>query len=112
MTRVELAKDEHGVVVAFLVEGHAKFDNPGEDIVCAAISAITQTALRGLLEYLETKPAYRHVEEEALIACSLVPGTSESDREIARIILGTMELGLREIEFLYDEYLTIEIRRC
>ena len=36
----------------FTVEGHADFKPKGEDIVCAAVSVLTQTALLGLGKYI------------------------------------------------------------
>jgi hypothetical protein len=38
----------------YRVEGHADYDVQGKDIVCSAISAMSQQTLTGLLEYSKT----------------------------------------------------------
>jgi uncharacterized protein YsxB (DUF464 family) len=68
----------------------------GRDIVCAAVSAITQTALSGLLHYGKDSVKYRLDDGGLTIEISEVsdPGTQET----FDVILTTMILGLRGIE--------------
>mgnify|MGYP000884862524 FL=1 len=110
MVRVELCKDVQDRVNSFRVEGHSGYADHGQDIICAGISAITQTALMGLLHYLEKKPVYE--KEGGLLICRLEQDLSDDDRLKAQAILGTMEMGLREIEFQYQDFIQISIRRC
>ena len=44
---------EQGIPVGFELTGHADQGAYGEDIVCAGISAITQTALLGITDVLK-----------------------------------------------------------
>jgi len=96
-------------IVAFTVEGHAGYAQSGSDIYCAAVSAITQTALLGLLNLMEIKPRYSM--GKGLLLCELPNQLSSSDRERARIILTTMEMGLKTMQETSGEYLKITIRR-
>ncbi|MGE5405114.1 MAG: ribosomal-processing cysteine protease Prp [Candidatus Saccharibacteria bacterium] len=110
MVRVEILKDQDDNILAFRVEGHADYEDEGQDIVCAGISAITQTALVGLLNYMENKPVYKR--KNGILACSMKPKTGPEDMAKAQIILGTMEMGLRDIEHHYKEFIDLDIRRC
>lgn len=110
MVKVELVKDRKDVVKSFRVEGHTGYADHGQDIICAGISAITQTALVGLLNYLEKKPVYER--EGGLLTCTLGSDLSDDDALKAQVILGTMEMGLREIEFQYQDFIEMRIRRC
>lgn len=47
MTKIDIAKD--GDEFSILIQGHAGYANPGNDIVCAAISILPQT----LIKYME-----------------------------------------------------------
>ena len=49
MTNVNIEKEKDIIVVAVL--GHADYDTSGKDIVCAALSAITQSLLQALRYY-------------------------------------------------------------
>ncbi len=105
-----MCKDRNNVVKSFRVEGHTGYADHGQDIICAGISAITQTALLGLLQYLEKKPVYER--EGGLLTCTLEPELSDDDALKAQTILGTMEIGLKEIESQYQDFIRIRIRRC
>ncbi|NLT20289.1 MAG: ribosomal-processing cysteine protease Prp [Syntrophomonadaceae bacterium] len=94
----------------FAVKGHAGFAEAGEDIYCAGVSAITQTALLGLLEHLSDKPDYKL--ENGFLTVTLPADLSPNDQEKAQIILSTMEKGLLSIEQGYADYLKVDIRRC
>ena len=83
MVRVELFKDQKNMVRSFRVEGHTGYADHGEDIICAGISAITQTALVGLLNYLEKKPYYKR--EAGLLACTLGSDLDADDMRKRRL---------------------------
>ncbi|MDR0629905.1 MAG: ribosomal-processing cysteine protease Prp [Treponema sp.] len=48
MIGIDLALDEAGLLVACGVQGHAQAGPKGNDVVCAAVSVLTKTALRVL----------------------------------------------------------------
>jgi uncharacterized protein YsxB (DUF464 family) len=45
-------------------DGHANFDHPGKDIVCASVSAIIQTAVLGLQAVAENYPNHVSIAVE------------------------------------------------
>lgn len=45
-----------GQIEAISVHGHALFADPGDDIVCAAVSAVVQTVLAGLEDVIGLQP--------------------------------------------------------
>jgi len=82
-----------GRVAGFSVRGHAGAAPRGKDIVCAAVSALTQAAVAGLEEHLGLRP--RVVIEQGRLDCQLAPGEEEDPR--AQAILATMVLGLQGV---------------
>ena len=44
-------------IVAFTITGHAGYAAPGQDIYCAGVSAIAQTAVLGLARALINRPS-------------------------------------------------------
>lgn len=86
----------------FVVEGHSNFAENGEDIICASVSAITQTALLGLQNYsriiFEQEDGYLYVRT-----------TTFGEREEAIIV--TMLMGLQEIQRQHPEYVKIYRRK-
>lgn len=92
-------------IKGFKVEGHAGYAKEGEDICCAGVSAVTQTALLGLLKNLDSNPTY--TVEKGWLNCVLSDSMSQTDMEKAQLILTTMEAGLISLEDAYSEYIKV-----
>ena len=107
MVNVEI-KIKDGKAVGFNAKGHALYANPGEDIVCSAISALTQTTLLGLLEIIEIKTDYS-INDNAYIDCIVDDGNIDK-LEKADLIIRVMQKGLCNIAENYGKYLSVSER--
>ena len=94
----------------FIIKGHAGMAEAGEDIVCAGVSVLAQTALLGLDAYLTVKPSWR-LDDEGYLECWLPEGLSPEEMTKAQVIMHTMELGLLCMEESYGQYLKVSKRR-
>lgn len=94
-----------GEPVGFIAKGHTGYAEAGEDIVCAAVSALTQTAYLGLAQYMESEPEV--IQKDGELRLRLPERLSAEDAHTARLILGTMLAGLRSVEENYCDYLKI-----
>lgn len=94
-----------GKAVGFEASGHSMAGEAGSDIVCSAISALTQTALIGIVEYLKLECAFE--VKEADVYCMLSRDVTAQDVEKAEIIFETMAMGLRSIAENYKENLKV-----
>jgi len=111
---------ESGKIVKFYGHGHSEYGNHGEDIVCAAISAASQQAALGVLEYLKV-PAHVSVNEEdgflILDLCQIGDGAVITKQEFEELVhskrdgldtlLESMLLMLKQIKDQYPEYLDV-----
>lgn len=104
MTTVTIFR-QNGRIAGFSAKGHTGFAEAGEDIVCSAVSAITQTAVLGLTEVLKL-PAAVSVHD-AKLSCMLEKDIADIDWQKAELILETMALGLRSIADSYGDYIKI-----
>ena len=104
MITISIERDQQGNIVSFSGAGHAEYAPVGEDIICAAISAILQTAVFGLTNYLELDPEIK--VEDGWLSCQL---DSKVAQEIeVKAILETMLAGLKETEDSYSQYVKIK----
>ena len=92
----------------FTVLGHAGYAEYGEDIVCSAVSALTQAAAMGLGEYLNAVGEMKIQEGEMRLM--LKKGLPESEALQARAILEAMRLGLMGIMEEYPGHIEIEVK--
>lgn len=104
MIRIQVLTDEHGRTVGFDASGHAFFSDPGSDIVCAAVSALLQTALLGLEKSARVQP--RWSISKGRLHCE-VPPTGRTV-EGARVLLESIIMGLKKIDERSPGYIRIE----
>ena len=99
---------EQGTVVGFELTGHADQGAYGEDIACAGISAIAQTALLGITDVLKLDAAWS--QQEGHLRCELNRDTSPEDMAKAAIVFNTMIAGLTSLQQGYPKSLKFSYR--
>ncbi|MEN6414495.1 MAG: ribosomal-processing cysteine protease Prp [Veillonellales bacterium] len=91
MVKIEIVRNLAGAITGFSVKGHTNTAPHGEDIVCAGVSALTQTAVLGLQEHLGRSCRLDIASGRlCLELCDAPDGLTGA-------ILETMVLGLAEI---------------
>ncbi len=89
----------------FIIEGHSGLADAGFDIVCAAISALSQAAVIGLTEVVGASPDWErsngrlsvHLDRETAID----PGVS--------VLLETVYLAMEDLADQYSDRLDLKI---
>lgn len=108
MTRVEISK-KGGHIVRVYADGHTGYGVEGEDIVCASLSSIIQTALIGLMRVAGIQPEYVIEEQNATLEIKL-PSLSDEDRHNADMILETMLCGIADLYEGYSDFIDLEVK--
>ncbi len=86
------------VINGFRIEGHAFFDSPGKDIVCAAVSILTINTINAVEEFLPKEPfALVSDKEKGFLDFSF----REKPSEKGKLLIDTYLLGIRGIEGQY-----------
>ncbi|MDI3534214.1 MAG: uncharacterized protein PWQ82_579 [Thermosediminibacterales bacterium] len=104
MIKLKIERDRQNRILGFSVEGHAGFAPHGQDIVCAAVSALTLTAVLSLKKLLNLKLDFKN--SDGLLVCRL-PEMDNDVRSKAEIIVNTMLIGIRETKKNYPEYIEV-----
>ncbi len=94
---------EHNEPVGFRVSGHANMGEYGEDLVCAAVSAVVQTAILGITEVCHI-PAGVSIEEGET-TCIIAKDADPDAVRNAGVVINTMLAGLRSIQASYPKTL-------
>lgn len=90
---------QDGNPVGFTVKGHANMGEYGEDLVCAAVSAIVQTAILGITEVCHISAGVSIEEGETV--CIISRDASKDEIQSAGVVMNTMIAGLRSIQASY-----------
>jgi len=97
-----IERDSTKRIVGYKVTGHAGFDECGKDIVCAAVSVLTQAVLVGLAEEAGIDVDYSIDEVKGSLSCTL-PSLEAEDRKKADLLLNTMYISLKSLQEEYPE---------
>ncbi len=115
MIEIKIFSDSLGNIKKYNIRGHADFAPYGEDIICAAISVLSQTTLIGLVEILQlgkNEVFYKIDENTGYLNVELKNIEGESVLKDTQILLQTFKLGVESIQGNYPESVKIEYRRC
>lgn len=88
--------------LGFAIKGHANFDQHGYDIVCAAVSILSYTAVN-TLDYYEVQFDFFDDDNEMKVSL-------ENPNEKSEIILNNFEIGIKTLLTNYDEYVNLNYR--
>lgn len=108
MIKVVLTRDADGYPAGYTMEGHADFADAGQDIVCAAVSALAQTTMLGLERQLGLQ--LEVTIENGYFACQLPGDMSPEEKEKAALLVETMREGLKEISRVYPKRVRVQVR--
>ena len=88
--------------LGFAIKGHANFDQHGYDIVCAAVSILSYTAVN-TLDYYEIDFDFFDDENEMKVSL-------KNSNEKSEIILNDFEIGIKTLLTNYNEYVNLNDR--
>ena len=107
MLRVEFHEDSRGRLSSLFASGHVEYALDAEDVVCAAASAILQTAWLGLQEHLS-------IGVEAERSPGLLRlrwGEDGRASREAQAVLGTARLAIEILARQYPENIAVSTAR-
>ena len=108
MTTVEVTR-QSGHIVSLTADGHTGYGVEGEDIVCAALSSIIQTALLGLMQAAGISVKFERRDEDGYLTFRL-PELDGTARRDADMILDTMLLGISDLYDSFSDFIELIIK--
>ena len=105
MIKVTIYKTERHEYVRFDTEDHAGYGEQGQDILCAACSALVINALNSIERFTDDETSCVSDEDTGSISFRF----NEKPSHDAALLLDSMILGLEEIEDSneYEQYIDI-----
>ena len=98
-------KKRKGSYLDFLSKGHAGYAEEGQDIVCAAVSALIITTVNSLEKFTDDK--FDVQEKDGFVSIHFRNDLSER----GMLLMDSLLLGLTEIAGSYNNrYLTVKVK--
>lgn len=109
MTKVVISKKDNKI---FEVEcdGHTNYGEKGEDIVCASLSSIVQTAVLGLLMIALVELNMKRDDERGYLKFTLPEKLDEKQEIQVSAILDTMLCGISDLYESFSDYIELEVK--
>ena len=104
MTRCEFFTEDDRIT-GFSVSGHSGYAEAGQDIVCAAVSAVVTMAEATINDVCGAKAKVRVKEEDARITLTL-PASCDEEESIQAVLAG-MLLTLCSLRDDYPDYIEV-----
>jgi uncharacterized protein YsxB (DUF464 family) len=101
MISIEIFRNPAGRVIGYNITGHANTAPHGQDIVCAGVAALSQTAVLGLERHLK-----RRIRLD-MASGKLKIGLVDPPDVLTDAVLESMILGLTEIAQIYPQSVRI-----
>ncbi|MCI9031509.1 MAG: ribosomal-processing cysteine protease Prp [Clostridia bacterium] len=108
MTAVKVER-ESGHIVCVECDGHTDYGEEGEDIVCAALSSVVQTAVLGLMSVVGINVELKRDFDRGYLYMR-VPVLDEAKRHDADVILDTMLCGIADLHEGFSKYIKLEYK--
>ncbi|WP_248927393.1 ribosomal-processing cysteine protease Prp [Paenibacillus hamazuiensis] len=106
MIRIAIRRSDDRHIEGFSVEGHAQFDEPGKDIVCAGVSAVTVGTVNAVEALLGVKLGHRM--KHGLLKVNVPKQLEASVRDQVQLLLESMVVMLKSIEQSYGAYIAMQ----
>ena len=107
MTTITVYALDDGAMAGFEAGGHAGAKRVrGYDLVCCAVSALTQTGVNALVSVAGVQPGVE--VRDGYLTCILPEGMDELVMDRAQIVLRTMMTGLTDIQKIYPNLIRIQ----
>ena len=106
---MRIYSDSHDDILGFRISGHSGAGTEGNDVVCAAVSAIAYTTL-GSLEELAGVDISGATVGDGLMEFMLPGQYPDGTPDVVSCIFAVMEVGFRQIEASYGAFAKIEYK--
>jgi len=102
MINIHIVRDKERFIREYTVKGHAYAGDPGNDIVCAAVSAIAYTGANALEELagirlIDGKGPKVLTIKDGYMKCVLPYEIDPDKKNTIKIILETMVVGFKQL---------------
>ena len=104
MVKIRIFRDDQ-FILGFSVSGHADFSARGSDIVCSAISALSQTALLALEQVAGVEP--QSTRKDGLLECRVPADIDQGRFMTCQVIFKTILTGIDNIAGQYPDFIKV-----
>ncbi|NJP40993.1 ribosomal-processing cysteine protease Prp [Oscillospiraceae bacterium HV4-5-C5C] len=98
-----MSRDDQRQIRRIEARGHADYAPNGEDIICAAVTAVLTTCISALTDLAGIEPVTKVLEGDILLELPDLESLSRQQQTQVDTIMSVAALGCKQIEFSYGQ---------
>ncbi len=106
MIKVIIYKNNNSDTMGFKISGHAEYADPGEDIVCSAVSAVAITIFNSLTELCDDAFHFEANQKSGDMELAF----DDIPTHDAGLIMQVFEIGILNISESYSDFISITFK--
>ena len=110
MTKVDIYKKGNHIK-RVVCDGHTMYGVAGEDIVCASLSSVVQTAVLGLMMVVGANVDLERDEKDGYLSMTLLEELDGERLIQADAILDTMLIGISDLNEGFSDFIELEVKK-
>jgi uncharacterized protein YsxB (DUF464 family) len=107
MITIAIVRNVEKVIIRFKVSGHAYYNDPGKDIVCAGVSAVTIGAVNAIEKLTGLVPV-AVIDDSGLLKAETPYSTDSFKNGQVQLLLEGMVVALESIVESYGKFVKIK----
>lgn len=107
MTKIQIFKKNENIV-GFEISGHTGKGVYSSDVLCAGISAVSQSTLLGIIKVLKIKTNIEKNEDKGYLKLDMTQNSAE-EIEKSQVLLRTMVESIQDISIGNEKYMKVEV---
>ena len=108
MTKIKFFKVQDGYN-GFECSGHTVYAKSGKDILCAAISSITQSCVMGITKVLKINAKVNKDDDSGYLKIELPNNLNKEDFIKSQVLFDTLYISILDLMEGYSKYISMEV---
>lgn len=107
MTKITFYKN-NDYIVKMQIEGHTGYADSGKDILCSAISAISQSVVLGLQKVAKCPIGFKRDLKKGFLSV-WIQAKDEDSLKNAQMLLQTAKISFEDLQIGYEKFMKVEV---
>ena len=108
MTKIKFFK-KLDMFVGYEISGHTGYADSGEDILCSAISSLTQGVALGITKVCNIDASIVRDDDSGYLKIELPKIISDIDIQKVQVLFETLYVSLKDLVEGYSDYISMEV---
>ena len=109
MIEIEILKVNNNLE-SVSINGHANSAEYGSDIICAAVSVLSQSIVNGMIKSLDGREDFFSLSDDGRIKIDIPKDGNDIQKIKLQTLADVLEINFDDLSKTYNEYINLEVK--